>query len=385
MLLFFRTLRRSFIACRLAAPVVAAIAIAPSPLAFSQGTHLWTQSRLEEFEKGTPQGVAIASDGHLTEGPSLKELATTPSSYVWSVAVDKAGVAYVGTASPATVLRIGADGKAFTLFETKDLSVQVVRLGPDGALYAATLPSGKVYKLNPNATAKQDDGSATVVFDAAVFDDPASENKGEKKSHYIWELSFDAAGRLYIATGAPGVIYRVDASKPGAKPEAFFKSDEEHIRSLAWDAMGNLIAGSDGSGLVYRIGPDGKGYVLFEAPRREITAVAMGGNGTIYAASVGDKSRNPLPALPVQGTGSMTMTIVQPGSMQAANLSASVPEGSEIYAIAEGQAPRKLWSGKDEIVYALAMWGNDLIALTGNRGRIFCIHEDGSFADIAHL
>ena len=60
---------------------------------------------------------------------------------------------------------MGSDGKAFTLFETNDLSVQVVRVGPDGALYAATLPSGKVYKLNADATAKQDETSATVVFD----------------------------------------------------------------------------------------------------------------------------------------------------------------------------------------------------------------------------
>ena len=59
----------------------------------------------------------------------------------------RSAAAYLGTASPATVLRVGKDGKPFTLFETKDLSVQVVRLGPDGALYAATLPSGKVYRL----------------------------------------------------------------------------------------------------------------------------------------------------------------------------------------------------------------------------------------------
>ena len=145
-------------------------------------------------------------------------------------------------------------------------------------------------------------------------------------------MTFDAAGRLYIATGNPGAIYRVDPAKPGAAPELFFKSDEAHIRALAWDAKGNLIAGSDGSGLVYRIDPQGKGYVLFEAPRREITSIAIGANGTIYAACVGDKSRNPLPPLPVQGIGSVTITIVQPESLQAANTSASVPEGTDIYA-----------------------------------------------------
>jgi hypothetical protein len=362
----------------------------------AQGTHLWTQSRLEEFEKGTPQGVALTSDGNLRAGPGLTELLTTPSTTVWSVAADKTGTAYVGTASPATVLRIAHDGKPFTLFETKDLSVQVVRLGPDGALYAATLPSGKVYRLDPNATTKQDEANATVVFDAAKLDDvatvgkkPADSEKGtdkpEAKSHYIWEMTFDATGRLYIATGGPAAIYRVDVAKPNAQPELFFKSDEAHIRSLAWDAKGNLIAGSDGSGLVYRISPDGKGYVLYEAPRREITSVAIAANGTIYAASVGDKSRNPLPPLPVQGVGSVSIMIVQPGSMQAANSSASVPEGSEIYALTEGQAPRRLWSGKDEVVYALAAQPDGLLALTGNRGRLFKIADDGSYSDIGHL
>ncbi len=376
----------------LAAATMAALALTAS----AQGTHLWTQSRLEEFEKGTPQGVALSSDGHLRTGPGLTELLTTPSTTVWSVAVDKTGTAYLGTASPATVLRVGTDGKPFTLFETKDLTVQVVRLGPDGALYAATLPSGKVYRLKPDATAKQDESSATVVFDASKLDDTMpggrksaepgkGTDKSDAKSHYIWEMTFDAAGRLYIATGGPGAVYRVDVAKAGAKPELFFKSDEGHIRSLAWDAKGNLIAGSDGSGLVYRISPDGKGYVLFEAPRREITSVAVAANGTIYAASVGDKSRNPLPPLPVQGVGSISITIVQPGSMQAANSSASVPEGSEIYALTEGQAPRKLWSGKDEVVYALAAQPDGLLALTGNRGRIFKIAADGSYADIGHL
>jgi hypothetical protein len=379
----------------------AAVLVAAVPLSqpcLAQGTHLWTQSRLEEFEKGAPQGVELTSDGHLRQGPGLREEFTTPSTYVWSVAADKLGNAYLGTAAPATVLRVGKDGKPVTFFETKDLSVQVVRLGPDGALYAATLPSGKVYRLKADATAKQDDASATVVFDAAMVEEaktgPESAKavdtklggeKADAKAHYIWDLTFDAAGRLYVATGGLGAVYRVDPAKPGAKPEAFFKSDEEHIRSLAWDAKGNLIAGSDGSGLVYRIDAQGRGYVLFEASKREITAVAVAADGVIYAASVGDKSRNPLPPLPVQGMGSVTITVVQPGSMQAANTSVSVPEGSEIYALREGQAPRKLWAGKDEIVYALAARPDGLLALTGNRGRVFRIAGDGSYADVGHL
>jgi hypothetical protein len=377
----------------IAAGLAAAGLMSGSSYAAAQGTHLWTQSQMEQYEKGTPDGVAIESDGQLRQGPGLTEQLTTPSTFVWALAVEKPGTIYAGTGTPASVLRLaGQKGeKPFTLFETRDLSVQALCLGPNGALYAATLPSGKVYKLNTNATDKQDESSATVVFDAAKVGSAAG---GEGKpaspqpsaqSRYIWALTLDAAGRLYIATGNPGAVYRVDPAKPGAAPELFFKSDEAHIRALAWDAKGNLIAGSDGSGLVYRIDPQGKGYVLFEAPRREITSLAIAANGTIYAACVGEKNHNSLPPLPVQGIASVSVTIVQPESLQAANTSASVPEGSDIYALTEGQAPRKLWAGKDEIIYALAARADGLLALSGNRGRVFRIRDDGSYADVAHL
>ncbi len=364
------------------------LSLAASPLCRAQTTRLWTQSSLGDFENGTPQGVALTSDGQLREAPALTPLLTTPSTFVWSVAADKSGNIYLGTGSPAAVLRVGPkpDGKPFALFETTDLSVQVVRIGPDGYLYAATMPSGKVYRFKPDATTRQDESSATLVFDASSLDGAhAHGSNGKNASHYIWDMTFDAAGRLYIATGGPGAVYRVDPSKPEDKPEEFFRSDEAHIRALAWDAAGNLIAGSDGTGLIYRINPQGKGYVLFEAPRREITSLAIAADGAIYAACVGEKNRNPLPPLPVQGIASATITIIQPGSLQAANASSSLPEGTDIFALAKDQAPRKLWSSKDDIVYALAARPGGLLALSGNRGRIYSIQSDGNYADVGHL
>ncbi|MGB8259048.1 MAG: hypothetical protein WCE75_01800, partial [Terracidiphilus sp.] len=370
------------------------LSFAAAASAVGQGTRLWTQSRLEEFEKGTPAGVTLTSDGQLREGPGLVERLTTPSSYVWSVAVDKAGTAYLGTGMPASVLRMGAakGDKPFTLFETRELTVQVVRVGPDGAVYAATLPGGRVYRLKSDAQTKLDEASATLIFDATAAPGGAVGKSGQKSPasdpksfHPVWDMTFDAAGRLYIATGAPAAVFRVDPAKPAAAAEKFFESDEQHIRALAWDGQGNLLAGTDGSGLVYRISPAGKGYVLFEAPRREITALAVSAGGTVYAASVGEKNRNPLPPLPVQGQGSVTITYVQPGSMQVANASASLPEGTEIFALKEGQAPRRLWAGKDDIVYALRSRPDGLLAVTGNRGRILRIADDGSYADLGHL
>jgi len=62
-----------------------------------------------------------------------------------------------------------------------------------------------------------------------------------------------------------------------------------------------------------------------------------------------------------------------------------VPEGTEIYALKDGQAPRSLWSIKDAIVYQLVARPDGLLALSGNRGQIYRIQGDGSYSDVAHL
>ncbi|HSY03600.1 MAG TPA: hypothetical protein VK819_15665 [Acidobacteriaceae bacterium] len=359
-----------------ALPLFAAcLAFSPASIAHAQGTRLWTESRFEDFERGTPNGVAITSDGHLVPGPSSTAVLTTPSTYVWAVATDHDGTAYLATGAPATVLRVDADGKSTILFSSHDMSVQTLRVGPDGSLYAATLPSGKVFKLDPHAENKTDD-TATVVFDPATV---------TEKPKYVWDLTFDAHGQLYIATGGPAAIYRVGN---GAKPTLFYKSDEEHIRTIAFDKAGNLIAGSDGTGLIYRIDPNGKAWVLYDSPKKEITSVIVAPDGSIYAAGVGEKGRNTLPPLTVTGQAQVTatITIVTPGSVQAFSGNTLIPEGSELYEIPHGDGPpQKIWSGHDDIVYALAWTPEGVLAATGNRGRVFRIHDDGTYADVAHL
>ncbi len=364
---------------RLASPLIhlTSLFCLAVPFASAQGTRLWTQQRFEEFEKGTPKGVAIRSDGMLEPGPENRQVAVTPSTYVWSIAADSAGNAYAATGSPATVLRITPDGKSTKLFSSKDLTVQAVRVAKDGSVFAATLPSGKVYKLPAGAT-DLDETKAEVIFDPT---------QTEEKPKYIWDLAFDSEGHLYIATGGPAAIYRVDISKIGSKPSLFFKSDEQHIRAIAFDKAGNLIAGSDGSGLVYRIDRSGKGFILYDAPKREITSLAIADNGTIYASGVGGKGQTTLPPLPVQGIPSVTATIsiVQPGSVQAFNGNTVIPDGSEVYQIPPQGAPHKIWSDHDDIVYAMTWTPQGLLAATGNRGRIYRISDEGQYSDIAHL
>ncbi len=373
--------------------LLAGLLLCASLSAHAQGTKFWSQSHFDEWEKGQPQGVAIGSDGHLEPGPALQEIAKTPSTYIWSVAADGHGNVYAATGSPATVLRIAADGKIATLLRSKDLNVQVVRVGPDGAIYAATMPSGKVYRLDP---AKVDVAAenATVVFDPAAAVGGKSSSAAETRTEtgqstgpqYIWDLGFDAEGRLYVATGGPAAIYRVPMHG-GAKPELFFASDEQHIRSMLVERDGSVLAGSDGDGLVYHIDRAGKGVILYNAPKREITALAERPDGTIYAAGVGEKGKSSLPPIPVQGIASVTatITILTPGSVQASSTNSLVPDGSELYELTPEGAPRRLWAAHDDVIYALQWTPDGLLAATGNRGRVYRVQEDGQYMDVAHV
>src|SRR5580700_1717514 len=131
-------------------------------MAFAEGTRVWEQSKFDELSKGTATGVAIRSVGGLEVAPTFKSLYATPSTYIWAIAADGAGNVYVAAGQPARVYRITPDGKATVIFEPKELQVQALQTGPGGAIYAATAPDGKVYKLEhmsehkPGAKAQAD-------------------------------------------------------------------------------------------------------------------------------------------------------------------------------------------------------------------------------------
>jgi hypothetical protein len=260
--------------------------------------------------------------------------------------------------------------------------VQTLQVVSDGSVYLATLPGGKVYRIPPGQSGLTEE-SAKVVFDPAQVSQEV-----QKQPKYVWALTFDSSGDLYIGTGAPAAIYRVRAPAKGSKPELFFSSDEEHIRCLSFEPDGDLLAGSDGGGIVYRIDKNGKGFVLFNAPKREITSLAEAPDGRIYVASVGEKTKTPLPPLPVQGGNTLTatITIVAPGSVQASRSNSLIAQGSEVDELTSQGVPHKLWASPVDIVYALQPTPQGLLAGTGNRGRIYRISTAGEeYVDLARV
>ena len=356
-----------------------------SAFALAEGTRTWEQSKFDELIKGTPKGVALRSEGGLELAPVFKALATTPSTYIWSIASDSGGNIYAAAGSPARVYRITPDGQTATIFEPQELQVQALVADKNGIVYAATSPDGKVYRIGPvKASSPAQAGGVKSSWSATPYFDPGSK--------YIWDIVLDNAGALFVATGDRGEIYKVS---PNGQHSLFFKSDEVHIRVLALDPNGNLIAGSDGSGLVYRIAPTGEAFVLYSAPKKEITALAIDGAGNIYAAATGDKRpggttpgtgitlATPAPASPAPG-GTVTPAPAAPViTTPFPAPGAGATGGSEIYRIAPDGAPARLWSSHEDLVYALAFDRHGrLLAGTGNRGHIFAINGVDDFTDL---
>ncbi len=237
----------------------------------AEHTRRWRQSTYEEFLKGTAHGVAVRSDGRLELAPKFTLLADADASYLWSVKLDPKGTLYAAGGSPSKVFRFDSSGKPSVVFDSTDLSAQAIAFDSKGALYVGTSPDGKVYRVSS-------------AGEKAVFFDP--------KTKYIWDLAFSPDGTLYVATGDKGQIFAV---APDGKGELFYSSDEAHIRVLAFDARGDVIAGTEPSGRILRVSrglaktaskgskdsapPGTEGFVLYETSKREVTSLAVSGDG----------------------------------------------------------------------------------------------------------
>jgi WD40 repeat protein len=357
------------------------LAIACALAAYAEHTRHWRINTYDEFLKGTAHGVAVRSDGRLELSPKFSLLADADASYLWSLRTDAKGVLFTGGGSPAKVFRFDGPGKPTTVFESSELSAQAIAFDQQGNLYVGTSPDGKVYRVT----------SAGVK---SVFFDP--------KSKYIWDLAFSADGTLYVATGNKGQIFAVN---PSGKGELFYSSDEAHIRVLAFDTAGNLIVGTEPSGRILRVsrpntkavgqdksGSPAEGFVLYETAKREVTALTVAPDGTIYASAIGEKQHNfnqapsAVIATPQGNTiitnGPVGASSQNPG--QTAFVAFPPVLGSAVYRLKPNGTPDELWSSREDVVYALGMSADGrLLAGTGNNGTLLAIDSKGIFAQLA--
>lgn len=349
-----------------------------APVARAGGPVVWETNSREELLRGEARGVSVTDTGALMLAPRFAQLFDTEQAYIWSTASDERGNVYLGTGHDGRIFRVGADGKGALLYDAPELDVTALVVGRDGALYAGTSPDGKVYRIAA-------DGRAAEYFDPA--------------DKYIWSLAVMTDGALVIGTGDNGKIYRVRAG--GAKPEESLLIDvnETHVISLAVDKQGQLIAGTDPGGLVLRVSPEGKAFALFDSPLREVHALAVAADNSIYALALSDAASSSRGG--ASGSAGATSTggaqggtivtssvVIEEGGQSSPFVSAAQPSArsrnelanarSAVFRILPDGGTDVLWSSGSVTAFAVAPapQGGVLIG-TSDKGRIYSVTDDG--------
>ena len=377
----FRTLRRGLSRARALtrsptsrrsrlASIAGIVGLASAALVGAVPT-FWTVSTQSEFLKGDVEDLSVDSDGRMFLGPSTSLVAETAAPFLWAVATGADGTLWAGTGNEGKVLKIGKDGKVATFFDATELEVHAIVPAPNNGLYVATSPDGKIYQVNA-------DGSSRTFFDP--------------EDKYIWALALDRAGNLFAATGDKGVIYKIT---PDGKGTRFYKTSSTNVVSLAFSPSGDLLAGTESPGRVFRIDASGKAFVLLDSPYKEIHALRLADDGTLYAAAVSgstaviedrsllptttDSGRAPVPTVSTEIT---AISVVDAGSTASAGtpvISGASRRSNRgaVYRI----RPNGLWdtyweTGEDSPYDLLVEPSGSLLVGTGPEGKIFRVTGD---------
>src|SRR5262249_54123957 len=169
------------------------------------------------------------------------------------------------------------------------------------------------------------------------------------------------------------------------------------------DRNGNLIAGTESPGRVFRIDRDAKAFVLLDSSFKEIHAVKLAADGTIYAAAFSgqpggeDRSapavpvttpepapRAPVPTVSAAITGITVVDTTSAGSVTGAAPSTRPrnPKGA-IFRIRPDGLWDTLWEVADDWPFDVLIEGDgSLLVGTGKEGKIFRLSGDPARATL---
>jgi len=358
--------------------LLAAVLAAASGILSASAPTFWTVATQADFLKGDVDNLSIDSEGRVFLGPATTQIAETSAPFLWTVLAGRDGIMWAGTGNEGQVLKIARDGKTSTFFDASEMEVHALAPAPNGGLYVGTSPEGKIYQVAADGTAK-------------TFFDP--------EDKYIWALATAADGAVFAATGEKGNIYRIT---PDGKGSLFYKTNTTNVVSLAIDKSGNLLAGTESPGRIFRIDKDAKAFVLLDSSFKEIHALRMASDGTVYAAAFSgapggedraapsistspEPPRTPVPSVSAEIT---AITVVDAGSSGSGGATSSSSTRSRnakgaIYRIGADGLWDTLWEAADDWPFDLLIEPDgSLLVGTGKEGKIFRLSGDPARATL---
>ena len=202
--------------------------------------------------RGSAWYAATGTRGKLfrIDGKDVRVLLDSDESSLVSLVSDGKGGAFAGGDSKGRVFHVSAEGTLRTVFDAAEDEVRALALGSDGALYAAALTAAAVSEERDP--------------------DPAPGASGERPAPV---RSAVTAGRA--------TVHRI---VPDSVTSAYWTSPQPFLFALAGTRDG-LVAATGNRAGIYRIERPGGATQLLAAPQGQVTALATGKDGRLFAAT----------------------------------------------------------------------------------------------------
>jgi sugar lactone lactonase YvrE len=215
----------------------------------------------------------------------------TKATHATALAIDQAGNLLVGTESPGRVFRVDTNGKGFLLLDSPFQEIHTLRLDANGVLYvgavngrgaAGAAPSIQIdqpvlERSGPEIRAPAPSVSVSTEITAVAVVDTSSgtntsgrdDRRSPKGAVYriasdglwdqVWQsredspydIGFDANGRLLIATGNKGKIYRLEGNP--LQPTLLARASAQQVTAFHRDASGRLYYATANPGKLFRL------------------------------------------------------------------------------------------------------------------------------------
>jgi hypothetical protein len=152
------------------------------------GTRRFSLEKAADFKGGDLKGVAVDAAGHVRAGFNLGSVPVSQGSAIWAALPLRDGSVLLGTGNEGRLLKLSG-GAVSVLAESKALVITSLAEAWGGAVVMGTLPDGKVMKW--------DRGKLTDLVTL-------------KGTEHVWQVAYDEKKKaLFAATGPEGKLYRI--------------------------------------------------------------------------------------------------------------------------------------------------------------------------------
>jgi hypothetical protein len=242
--------------------------------------------------KGRIEGIVIGSRGTIQLGRAAEALVQKFEDLgnVWSInsIVVSGGTVYFGTSPNGGIYKYSLNKltKIYPLNEEQSQTEEEINdaneSGSEEADAEEHLKNEHIFAMATDVSGRLLAGISGEKCRLCRFEADEMEIIFEPDdAKYIFAITIDYSGNIYLGTGPEGKVYKLDSL--GKKGQVVYDSLDKNILSLAAGEDGYIYAGSYTRGLVYKINPRAKkATVLYDSDEPEITALlfmgSLGGN-----------------------------------------------------------------------------------------------------------